>query len=95
MASIQRLDIERALKKKGFSPRKGDHRFYSLKVDGRETSVRTKISTGSGYDTYNDDLLGKLKRQLHLASSDDLRDFINCPMTQEAYIQGLRRQRII
>jgi hypothetical protein len=95
MASIPRLEIERALNKKGFSPRKGDHRFYSLMVDGRETSVRTKISTGTGFDDYTDDLLGKLKRQLHFRSLDALRDFIDCRLEYRDYLEDLRRQKVI
>jgi tRNA G46 methylase TrmB len=95
MPSIPRRDIEAALKKKGFIAWATDHRYYSLWVDGRETSVRTKISTGTGYEDYVDDLLGKVKRQLHLRSLDDLRDFVNCPMTYEAYLSELRLQGVI
>lgn len=92
MGGASRKDIERALRTKGFVQRAGDHRFYSLVVNGRETQIRTKISTGTKYEIYGEPLLSGMRHQLHLPTRRHLEDFINCPLTAEDYIDLLRGQ---
>jgi len=92
MGGAARRDIESALKKKGFVERPGDHRFYSLIVEGKETQIRTKISTGKSYAIYGEPLLSRMRQQLHLPSRTLLEDFINCPLEAEDYLDLLRGQ---
>lgn len=92
MGGASRKDIEAALKLKGFVQRLGDHRYYSLFVEGRETQIRTKISTGTKYEVYGEPLLYSMRLQLHLPSRRHLEDFINCPLRHEDYLDLLRVQ---
>jgi len=39
-------DIASNLQRKGFVPDEGNHTFYRLFVDGKNTGIRTKISHG-------------------------------------------------
>ena len=94
MASRRGADIERALLRKGFSlDADGDHRRLVLYVEGRQTQVRTKISHGN--QDYGDDLLSKVRKQLHLTSKAELLDLVDCPMGGAEYLQVLREQGIL
>jgi len=85
MGDIEREKIESSLLKKGFKLIESHHRFYYYEHNGKLTSIRTKISTGSGYKTYSESLISQLKKQLKFNSKKELLDFINCPMTAEEY----------
>jgi hypothetical protein len=80
-------DIVTGLKRKGFVDQDGDHKFYVFVVDGKITQVYTKISHGEKEIT--DSLLGYMARQLHLPRAD-FDDLVDCPLTQEDYIQRMR-----
>lgn len=62
-----------------------DHRFYYYEHNGKLTSIKTKISTGSSYKTYSESLISQLKKQLKFNTKKELLDFINCPMSAEQY----------
>lgn len=74
MTVIKTRDIEKTLLSKGFQRVDSDHKFYFLYVNGKKTSVRTKISHGT--DEYGDHLLGLMKDQLHLGKRE-LKEFLN------------------
>ncbi len=93
MSSVDRSSIESALLKKGFQLVEGDHRFYYYKYKGLLTSIRTKISMGSSYKTYNDSLLSQIKKQLKFKNKNQLVEFINCPFTAENYLSLLKEAR--
>lgn len=86
---IARSLIEASLLKKGFTKDKRDHRVYVFYHKGKKTSARTKISTGTGYKVYDDNLLGKMKRQLLLDTNQEVRDLVSCPMSQAEYTKIL------
>lgn len=95
MAARNSSKIIVALEKKGFRGKKGrqkDLRFV-LYVDGKKTSVRTKVS--HGIDTYGESLLGKMKTQLRLNNLAELLALIDCPLTGPAYVQLLRDSGIL
>ena len=85
----ERSQIVSSLQAKGFRPKEGDHTFYTLFVDGKKSSVFTKISHGSQYREYSDSLLDKVKRQMGLTMAQ-LYDFIDCRLGYDAYLQILR-----
>ncbi len=91
MASFERDEIERSLKKKGFqeSDRGKDHRFYKLYAEGKYTGIMTKISRGTKYKTLSSGLIGAMARQLKLETSE-FANLIKCPLSYEAYLQILR-----
>ncbi len=64
--SPRRTDaISRALETKGFQKQDSHHEMYWLHVDGKKTSVRTRISHGD--KEYGDSLLGLMAKQVGLA----------------------------
>ena len=100
MASIPRSTIEESLLKKGFvyhkqektqSLKKRDHRFYYFYHNNKRTHIRTRISMGSHYKDYGNDLLKKMKRQLRFDSLSHLVDFLKCPLTKNNYVTILKR----
>jgi len=81
-------DVEAALQKKGFKRREGKDAYYHLYVDGKKTPIFTKISHGE--KEIHDGLLGAMSRQMQL-SKRQFGDFVDCPLTMEAYILLLRQ----
>jgi hypothetical protein len=90
VASRTGAKIERALLAKGFRYCDTDHRHLVLFVDGLATSIRTHVSHG-GLE-YGDDLLSKVKQQLHLPSKHDLLRLVDCYMDGAEYLSTLRSQ---
>jgi hypothetical protein len=97
MAVIPRRKLESALLAKGFREAKGDrdHRFYFFYYQGKKTIVRVKISTGTGYKDYGDELIRKVKSQLRLISNKQLFDFAECQLSENNYIAILKNKDII
>lgn len=81
----RRDDIIRSLTAKGFEEGGGDHIFLVyVRLDGRKTTLRTKLSRGTAHREVSDNLLGRMARQVGLAKGDFL-DLIDCPLDREAY----------
>lgn len=87
--------LEKALLRKGFRLKEGDHKFLYFYFEGKVTSIRTKLSRGSSHFEYGDELLGMIRRQLMLDTKDQLLGFINCPFKEEDYIQLLKRKGLL
>lgn len=90
MASRKGSQIARALLRKGFRYANSDHRRLVLYVEDSETDIRTKVSHGN--QDYGDDLLTKVRKQLHLTTKADLLRLVDCPMSGEDYLEALRGQ---
>lgn len=82
LTSFKKREIESALTSKGFLPTNTDHEYFFFYVDGKKTSVWTKLSFGD--KEYGDPLLGQIKKQLHLTKGE-LIDLIECPLTEEMF----------
>ncbi|MBL9027443.1 MAG: hypothetical protein JNL21_34950 [Myxococcales bacterium] len=91
---LERSDIEASLLAKGFQKTGGDHRFYELVVLGKKTGIGTKISTGSSYKTYSDDLLAKMATQLKL-TKQQLVDLVRCPFSETDMQRNLVEKGIL
>jgi hypothetical protein len=72
--------IRAALLKKGFVAENTHHEMFWLVVDGKKTSVRTRISHGA--KEYGDELLALVARQVGLGKQEMYR-LIDCPMDGE------------
>lgn len=60
--------------------------MFFFMVAGKRTSIRTRLSHGqTKIDNW---LLGEIAKQVHL-SKQDLNQFIECEMTQEAYLRKM------
>jgi predicted RNA binding protein YcfA (HicA-like mRNA interferase family) len=82
-------EVAANLKRKGFTPNEGDHTFYRLFVDGKNTGIRTKISQGE--KEIHDGLLGQMAKQTRLVKKEFL-ELVDCPMTLERYVELLRER---
>lgn len=92
----KRVNIEAALKIKGFQKlKKRDHDRYNLVVDGKITHIGTKMSTGSNYKTIGDNLLIQMYKQLRMNNKEELKRFIGCKYSLEAYLNALRQNNQI
>jgi hypothetical protein len=87
----KRRDIINALLRKGFIEKKGDHRYFHLNTPQLTAAIFTKLSHGTKYDTYDDFLLGRMAKQLHL-TKHQLLDLIDCPLSGEEYLLLLQQQ---
>ncbi|MBY6273821.1 MAG: type II toxin-antitoxin system HicA family toxin [Caldibacillus debilis] len=85
-------DIEAALLKKGFQRVVSHHIYYFLYVDGKKTSIRTKIS--HGIKEYDKSLLSQMAKQLKLPNEMFV-NFIKCPLSYEDYLKYLRDKQIL
>lgn len=85
-------EIAKILEKKGFKKIEGDHSFYFFFVEGKKTSVRTKISHGRV--EYGRELLSQMAKQLNLTNSE-LQLLFDCPLTQEKYTALLIGKNIV
>lgn len=72
--------IRAALMKKGFIADDTHHEMFWLVVDGKKTSIRTRISHGA--KEYGDELLALVARQVGL-NKQELYRLIDCPMDGE------------
>lgn len=92
---LERSDVGKALSRKGFreATRNRDHDFYFLHVDGKKTSIFTKLSRGSDYRTLGDPLVKKIADQLKLTKVQ-LANFVECSLTETEYLALLRARGI-
>ena len=86
MSTIKTKDIHKALTGKGFRVVESHHEMLWFFVQGRKTSIRTRLSHGS--DEYDDGLLGLMAKQLKLKRAD-LDRLIECPLTEKEYVNKL------
>ena len=89
MVTLKARKVLHGLKKKGFVQAEGDHTFLILHVNGKKTSIHTKISHGN--NEINDYLINKMSIQLKLEKEKFL-DLVTCPLSLEGYLQELKSQ---
>ena len=92
MATRKAREIKEGLTKKGFITVQGDHTFLFLSVEGRKSSVRTKISHDQR--EYGDNLLSLVAKGLHI-SKKQLDDLLDCPLSYEDYLSILKTKNIL
>jgi len=94
-------DIIKALLRKGFECKDTHHVRLILKVDGKKTLIRTRISHSHKSVKLSDYILREVARQLGFVKEDNKIDwdsfgrFINCPMDYEEYIKYLKDKGVI
>jgi hypothetical protein len=88
----KKIDVESALKKKGFDKTEGDHHwFVYVTMEGEKTTSRTKTSHTQKMKDIPDNLLSQMARQCKLSKREFL-DLIDCPLSREAYEEILGNQ---
>jgi hypothetical protein len=88
---LEREKIRKALLRKGFVEGGTDRDFYRLETGGKRHSIGTKLSRGSKYKDYSDDLVRDVYKQLGL-TKDELISFVDCPLDYEHYVKLLRER---
>ena len=92
--SRSREVVKESLQKKGFKLKEGDHMYFVYhSLNGKKTSVNTKLSRGSNYKMIQDNLLALICKQCKLSKQYLLR-LIDCPLSQEEYATKLKNQSI-
>ena len=79
MAALKARKVLSGLEKKGFVQAEGDHTFLIFYVNGKKTSIHTKVSHGSNEIT--DYLINKMSIQVKLEKKKFL-DLANCLFTR-------------
>lgn len=93
-ASVERSKLCSALPRKGFVERSGTkHDVFRLEVDGRETTVFTKVSRGTNYKVISADGVAKMSKQLHLSKGEFL-EMIDCKIDAVEYLRILDRNGV-
>ncbi len=87
MASRRTSDISQALTAKGFETDQTHHAMFWLHVDGKKTSIRTRLSHGIG--EYGDNLLGQVAKQMKIRRKQ-LDEFIDCTLSGAEYVALLK-----
>jgi len=78
-------DVVSSLEAKGFERSEGDHSFFVYySTQGKKSTVRTKVSHGSGNKDISDGLVGMMARQCKL-SVKEFRNLVDCPLSRDQY----------
>ena len=79
---FERDSIRASITSKGFKAEGGEkHEYYWFYVQGKKTKWWIRLSRGSGYKEYSDDLIRRQARLLKLRYRD-LMDFFKCTITE-------------
>jgi len=89
LAALKARKVLSGLEKKGFVQAEGDHTFLIFYVNGKKTSIHTKVSHGSNEIT--DYLINKMSIQVKLEKKKFL-DLVNCPLSLKRYLEELKSQ---
>lgn len=92
MASLDSRKVESALSKKGFSATIGDHHYFRLFLNGKDTGIYTKTSHNG--QEIGDMLISKMAKQLYMDKTF-FKAFVECSKSQEDYEILLREQKIL
>lgn len=92
MSTIKTRDISRSLEAKGFKLQETHHEMYWLYVDGKKTSVRTRISHGA--NEYDGRLLGQVAKEMGLRRAE-LNNFVECCLSGADYVRLLSERKLI
>ncbi|HET6453040.1 MAG TPA: hypothetical protein VFI02_01425 [Armatimonadota bacterium] len=90
--AISRQEMVRSLEGKGFvlSDRDQDHDYYYFYHKGKRTVARTKVSRGTKFRDYNDEMFRLMRSSLKLNTIGEVRDLLKCPLSQGAYADLLK-----
>ena len=92
MTSRKTRKIDASLTKKGFVREDSHHIYYKFCIDGKVTSVYTYVSHGNQeVDSY---LLRQMADQIGL-NVDEFKQFIDCHLDREHYMEIIRQKGII
>lgn len=89
MTTLKVRTVLSGLEKKGFLESKArarDHKFLIFYVNGKKTSIYTKVSHGS--NEIDDYLINQMSIQVRLEKKQFI-DLVSCPFSVEDYLKEL------
>lgn len=86
MGILKTIQIDKALRKKGFVIENKDHHFYYYMNNGKKTNIFTKTSHSS--DEIGEGLIKRMAEQLNI-EKDEFKELIQCTLSGEQYKQIL------
>ena len=92
MAVLKTIQIDKALRKKGFEVSNKNHHFYYYMNNGKKTNIFTKTSHSS--DEINDTLIKKMADQVRL-EKNEFKELVQCTLSGERYREILIDKGII
>ena len=93
---IDRNKAEKNLGKKGFRREEDrDHVYYYMEYKGTETGIKTFFSHSKQFRDLHGDIVTKMRRQLRLDSTAQIKNLLECPMSQDDYVDLLIRKGLI
>lgn len=92
MASLDKKDTLKNLKKKGFTDTGGDHNYLEFIHNGK-TILYTKMSRGSSKEI-DDYLIKQMYTQCKLDKQDFI-DLAKCPLSKEKYLAILANKKLL
>ncbi len=63
--------------------------------EGKYTAIFTKVSRSPKHKVIDDSNLGRMSKQLKFRMLRDFKDFVECPVSQEMYLELLKEQDYI
>ena len=87
MTTLKVKKIDSSLTNKGFRRMDGDHARYHFYYKGERTSIRTMVSHGE--KEIGDPLISRMAKETKL-NKNQFTEFINCTLSEAAYIEILR-----
>jgi len=83
---VDRKRAEQSLKDKGFRLDKSlDHPYFFHYYQGKETGIKTYVSHSKRYKDIGPDNLESMRRQLKLATKGQVKNLLECPLSEEEY----------
>lgn len=91
MTTLKTRDIATSLSKKGFKTKEGDHTYLILYVQGKKTSIFTKISHGKR--EIDDSLIMRMAGQIKLDKIQFMK-LVECVIDHDKYVRILEENGI-
>lgn len=89
---IDKRDIERGLRKKGFEESSGDHRYFTYhSQEGKKSRSWTKTSHSPKEKSLSSARIKQMAQQCGLNAAEFM-ELIECPMDRDAY-ESLMKKR--
>lgn len=94
MGVVDRGELIKALKKKGFTEEHGtNHDKFCFRWNGKNR-FHTLISRGTESKDLRDRIAGLIAKQMYLTNGE-FKEFVECTLTAEGYVKLLKNRLII
>ena len=95
--TLERSKVTQSLLRKGFihhPKNNSDHDFYVFHINGKATTIFTKVSRGTKYKDLGNDLVKSMASQIRL-DIPQFKEFVDCNLTHDNYKELLVEKNIV